>query len=443
MEMQSLNVLLVEDDPASQRLVERTLSRKNESVAYNVEVAGDLKTARRCLSNNKYDSILLDLHLPDSRGIDTVQAIKEVDSETPLIVVSAISDHQTGVEAIREGADYFLVKGEFMREMLGRSICFSVVKSRLAVEKAKEKEICELNIALAEANDERDGLEDLVNVLVDKFSSVFNSIPCMIWIKDIDGKIVTANDKALEFVDAEMLDVLNENYYEVFGSTLDLDRDDDSDIVKSGRRGKTQYVSYQSDSDETMNLAVERVPYKNKEGSVVGIMVFVHEVPLGNARIDVRKCFSGEEGETEGEVDVKKILVVENDPLNQVLMKLYLDKFGFDISVVEDGQEAIDRVDEEDFDLIFMDIRMPKVNGLQATGSMKAKGLNTPIIAMTADIADGGEQRCLAAGCDAFLSKPIIKKNLHKILERFLDCEFDYSHKTRDTRGLEDRFASV
>ena len=91
MEMKSLNVLLVEDDPASQRLVELTLSKQNEDVAYNLEVAGDLKTARKCLNDRKYDSILLDLHLPDSRGVDTVQAIKEIDSETPLIVLSAIS----------------------------------------------------------------------------------------------------------------------------------------------------------------------------------------------------------------------------------------------------------------------------------------------------------------------------------------------------------------
>ena len=223
--------------------------------------------------------------------------------------------------------------------------------------------------------------------------------------------------------------------------------DDDSNIIKTGQAEKRRFAAYQSESGRTINLAVERVPYKNEENIVVGIMVFVYEVPAGVAaakeQVEGSESFCDKECEAGAKVKAKRVLVVENDPLNQILMKLYLDKFGFDISVVDDGQEAIERVDEDEFDLIFMDIRMPRVNGFQATGIIKEKGLITPVIAMTADVADGGERRCLEAGCDAFLSKPIIKKDLHKILEQFLDCEFDFSQKIRDNRGSEDRFANV
>lgn len=441
--MQSLNVLLVEDDPAGQRLVKHTLSHQDEDVKYNIDVATDLEAALGCLRKKEYDSILLDLHLPDSRGIDTLQAIKEIEPETPLIVLSAISDHNAGIEAIQQGADYFLVKGEFTREMLGRSICFSVARNRIALKKAKENEILGLNILLAEENDEQGSLEGLVNVLVNKYSSVFNSIPCMIWIKDLDGKIVTANDKALEFVGKEMIDILNNDYYEIFTSTLGLGRDDDSGIIKTGQAEKRRFASYQSESGRTINLAVERTPYKDESGRVVGIMVFVYEVPAEIVAAEETEGFCDEGDEAEAGVDAKKILVVENDPLNQILMTLYLDKFGFDISVVDDGQEAIDKVDKENFDLIFMDIRMPNVNGYEATICIKEKGLDTPIIAMTADVADGGEQRCLEAGCDAFMPKPIIKKQLHELIKLYLGCEFDFSQKTRNARGSGDRFASV
>ena len=139
----------------------------------------------------------------------------------------------------------------------------------------------------------------------------------------------------------------------------------------------------------------------------------------------------------------KKILIAENDPLNQMLMNLHLENFGFDITIVADGREAIERAAAEHFDLIFMDIRMPNVNGRDATRYIKENGITTPIIAMTADVADGGEQRCFDAGCDAFLAKPIIKKELYGFLEQYLDCEFDFSKKTRTPGRGDNRFAGV
>ena len=128
MEKQLVNVLLVEDDPGACRLIERTLSTPNENVDYDIDVAPDMETAKRFLGSKDFDSILLDLHLPDSKGLDTLRDIRKVNSELPIIVLSAVSDHETGIEAIEQGADYYFVKGEFMREMLGRSICLSIVR---------------------------------------------------------------------------------------------------------------------------------------------------------------------------------------------------------------------------------------------------------------------------------------------------------------------------
>jgi CheY-like chemotaxis protein len=141
--------------------------------------------------------------------------------------------------------------------------------------------------------------------------------------------------------------------------------------------------------------------------------------------------------------NVKKILVVEDDPLNQMLMNLNLSQFGFDITVVADGQEAIDKIACRDFDLVFMDVRMPNIDGFQATEHIKNNGITTPIIAMTADLIDNGKQKCLDAGCDDFLSKPIIRKELQRVLVKYLGCEFDYSQKIRSTDRADDRFAGV
>ena len=130
------------------------------------------------------------------------------------------------------------------------------------------------------------------------------------------------------------------------------------------------------------------------------------------------------------EKQLVKVLLVEDNSLNQMLMNLHLGNFGFEITTVADGREAIEKVTTEHFDLIFMDIRMPNVNGCDATKYIRENGVTTPIIAMTADVADGGEQRCFDAGCDAFLAKPIIRKELYDLLDQYLDCEIVFSNKS-------------
>jgi len=110
MEKQSINVLLVEDEPAARRLVEKTLASSNENIDYKIDIAPNLKTAKRFLTSKSFDSVLLDLHLPDSKGLNTLRDVRKVAKDVPVIVLSAISDHETGVGAIEQGADYYFVR---------------------------------------------------------------------------------------------------------------------------------------------------------------------------------------------------------------------------------------------------------------------------------------------------------------------------------------------
>ncbi|MCK5174228.1 MAG: response regulator, partial [Planctomycetes bacterium] len=96
-----INVLLVEDDLGTCRRVERILSSANEPVRYHVETVGDLATAIEFLGKKRFDNILLDLKLPDSHGIDTVQRIREKNPQVTIIVLSATADEEVAVRTIR------------------------------------------------------------------------------------------------------------------------------------------------------------------------------------------------------------------------------------------------------------------------------------------------------------------------------------------------------
>jgi PAS domain S-box-containing protein len=117
------------------------------------------------------------------------------------------------------------------------------------------------------------------------------------------------------------------------------------------------------------------------------------------------------------------ILVAEDVKTNQMLMKLLLEKMGLKVTIAEDGAEAVDKALGQKFDLIFMDIQMPKVNGYEATRTLRDKGIKIPIVALTAGTMEGDEKKCIEAGCDVYLSKPVVFSKLIETLSKYLPSE--------------------
>jgi CheY-like chemotaxis protein len=127
-----------------------------------------------------------------------------------------------------------------------------------------------------------------------------------------------------------------------------------------------------------------------------------------------------------------QILLAEDNKLNQKLAVLMLKSGGYQIEVVNDGQEAIDKftASPDRYDLIFMDIQMPNVDGLAATRairkaeadmeSRKNSGYRTPIIAMTANAMKGDREICLDAGMDDYMAKPIKREKVFEMLDRWV-----------------------
>ncbi len=114
-----------------------------------------------------------------------------------------------------------------------------------------------------------------------------------------------------------------------------------------------------------------------------------------------------------------RILVVEDTRTNQVLIHTLLTRKGFEVDIADDGIEAVEMCQQNHYALILMDIQMPRMNGFEATEIIK-QTQGVPIIALTAHAMEQDRQRCLEAGCDDYLSKPICRDKLDEILSRFL-----------------------
>jgi DNA-binding response OmpR family regulator len=128
-----LEVLLIEDNPGDTRLI-REMIADTRTTDFNLVSANTLKAARQMLPGHDIDVILLDLSLPDSRGLDTFNAIRECLPEAPIVVLTALDDEDTAIEALHKGAQDYLVKGQVDGELLSRSLRYAVERQRLLSE---------------------------------------------------------------------------------------------------------------------------------------------------------------------------------------------------------------------------------------------------------------------------------------------------------------------
>ena len=119
-----------------------------------------------------------------------------------------------------------------------------------------------------------------------------------------------------------------------------------------------------------------------------------------------------------------RILLAEDNTVNQVVAVRLLQKIGHTVMVVANGRDAVLMLDDQDFDLVLMDVQMPEMDGIEATRVIrekeKASGKHIPIIAMTAHAMKGDRERCLAAGMDGYIAKPIRPAELYAGIAPYL-----------------------
>ena len=122
-----------------------------------------------------------------------------------------------------------------------------------------------------------------------------------------------------------------------------------------------------------------------------------------------------------------RILVTEDNPINQTVVMRMLEKMGHEPMLAPNGLEALSMLESSAYDLVFMDVQMPEMDGLTATRKIREKeiitGAHIPIVAMTAHAMKGDKERCLAAGMDGYLTKPMSSQGIEKTIATVLGTE--------------------
>lgn len=184
------------------------------------------------------------------------------------------------------------------------------------------------------------------------------------------------------------------------------------------------------------------------QGGTIRVNSIIHEGSTFSFTLPFQKTndkaqLENEVTKIESELKNIKVLVVEDIPLNQLLMKTLLDDFGFERDIAENGKIAIEKLKEKEYEIVLMDLQMPEMNGFEATEYIRKTMKSTiPIIALTADVTTVDLAKCKAVGMDDYLAKPVDEKQLYnKIVSILNQSKHDKSLPNHIDR-FEDNFVT-
>ncbi len=115
-----------------------------------------------------------------------------------------------------------------------------------------------------------------------------------------------------------------------------------------------------------------------------------------------------------------KVLLVDDNAVNQKLSKIMLESEGYEVEQAMDGKEALEKISQDNYDIIFMDLRMPVLNGFNATKKIRKNNSSVPIIALTLNDGIDMEEKCKKVGMNDFLEKPVRPENLLEMIKKWV-----------------------
>ena len=230
---------------------------------------------------------------------------------------------------------------------------------------------------------------------------------------------------------AEYMSSLNIKVTDCHGDYSKITEDTDYVLIDSGRDIEhfKEIFAKMPYKDKVKYIVGSYSIYKNELSKIDGIShIFLKPATLTRihdmfARL-MQKNYKEDEklSDTDKKVTLKgDILVVEDNPVNQKLIVIFLQKAGFNVTVAGNGKEAVDIVSSgKVFDIIFMDIHMPVMDGVTATKEIRAMGITTPIIALTANVIKEDMDNFIASGMNSHIAKPINFDKLNEVLLQYL-----------------------
>lgn len=532
MQDQSIKLLLVEDNAAEARLLQEYLKAVT-SKQFSLVHVKRLAAACDRLSESSFDIILLDLTLPDSQGLETLEAMNAIAPSLPIVVLTHTEDEELGVELVRRGAQDYLVKRHVNRELLVRAVCYAIERKQAAEALRQANDSLEMRVAertaeLAKTNEELQAANKAKSEFLTNMShelrTPLNSILGFAQLLQ-RAKNLTAEQKE----NSDIIYQSGTHLLTMIGDILDLSKIEAGKMqltpkdlhlpefletvveilrIKAEKKGISltykptselpaviqadekrlrqvlinllgNAVKFTEKGGVTFKVAMKHVkessPYPEAsirfeiadtgigiapdqleniflpfeqvgnaqhktEGTGLGLAISQKIVQMMGSTLQVKsqpgegsvfwmdldlQVVTGKPGshpsppdseqkieldESFGQQYPLRILLVEDARINQRVALMMFKKLGYSAELANNGKEALEMLRRQSYDVVFMDIQMPEMDGLEATRHICQDWPESErpyIIAMTANAMPEDREKCFAAGMNHYISKPV------------------------------------
>ena len=380
------HVLLVEDNKINQEVAQKQL--KQMGLQVTLVENGKLAVEAMQDSNNHFDLILMDIQMPVMDGYQASQRIRAFNSQIPIVALTAAAMVEDRHKAIEAG----------MTGHLGKPI-------------DKDDLYCTLSTWLATDKSRPLGLDDFALNLASDHQ--FRSLDIESGIEQLCG-----DESHYQQLLTELGQQIEQEYLPLVGQLTSLspqNQDQQAWLSMASQLHALKGMASNLAAKNLASLCGELNQTLKQASPPTGEQLEQFNQELELVTQEIKDYLA----ENQQKLAKTKVLLAEDNRVNQIVMSKQLDKLGVEYDLAKDGIEALEWLDKKVYDLVLMDIEMPKLNGLEATKAWrnKADKYQPMIIALTANQADDLRESCLEAGMDDFIEKPLNELKLKNLIQ--------------------------
>ncbi|MGK7900828.1 MAG: response regulator [Hormoscilla sp.] len=546
MQDKSIKLLLVEDNAAEARLLQEYLKGVKYKQFSLVHVKR-LAAARDRAISESFDIILLDLTLPDSEGLETLEAMNAIAPSLPIVVLTHTEDDELAVSLVRRGAQDYLVKRHLNRELLVRAVSYAIERQQAAEALRKANDELEIRVAertaqLAKSNEElkaaNKAKSEFLTNMSHELRTPLNSILGFTQVLQRADNLITEQKESIDIIyqsGNHLLTMINDildlskieagkmqltpkdlhlpEFLEMVVEILQIKAEEKGillrykptselpAVIRADEKRLRQVlinllgnaVKFTEKGGVTFKVEMKQVkessPYPEAsirfeiadtgigiaaaqlekiflpfeqvgnaqhkaEGTGLGLAISQKIVQMMGSSLKVKSQLgegsifwmdldlpvvaglpqshpslansdlSGtvqkiELDESFGQKYPLRILLVDDARINQRVALMMFEKLGYKAELAKNGKEALEMMRRQSYDVVFMDIQMPEMDGLEATRHICQhwpESERPHIIAMTANAMPEDREKCLAAGMNHYISKPVRLETIVQVL---------------------------